>query len=283
MSNELIPSEAPKPSVFEQTKKTNVFGSECWSSRDFAKILEYEDYRNFEEVIDKARLSCTNSGHNPLDHFGELTEMVSIGSGAQRPIKTVMLSRYACYLVIQNADPSKAIVAHGQSYFAIQTRKQELSEEALEDERRLILRGELREHNKHLVAAAKEAGVVTSFDYAMFQNHGYMGLYGGLTAADIQRRKGLAPSQPILDHMGSAELAANLFRATQAEQKLKRDKIVGDKNRANKTHHEVGVAVRKTIEGLGGTMPEKLPTAENIKKLEMKSKKKKLPPPKDSN
>ena len=170
MSNEITP--------FERIRRESPAGNEFWSSRDFAQVLGYADYRNFDAVVEKARTACFNSGQRVDDHFVEITEMVGIGSGAQRPVKTVMMSRYACYLVIQNADPVKEIVALGQTYFAVK-------------------------------------------DYAIFQNHGYAGLYGGLVAQDIHARKGLKKGQQILDHMGSTELAANLFRATQAEEKLR--------------------------------------------------------------
>lgn len=231
---------------FESIRRFDPAGSEFWSSRDFAKVLGYADYRNFQSVIESARTACFNSGQRVEDHFVEVTEMIEIGKGGQRSVKTAMLSRYACYLVIQNADPSKEIVAHGQTYFAIQTRRQELSDEEREAERRLNIRAELRKHNSQLADAAKDAGVIEPKDYAIFQNHGYMGLYGGLGAQDIHRRKGLKKSQQILDHMGSTELAANLFRATQAEDKLRREKIAG-KDKANRAHREVGAKVRQTI------------------------------------
>ena len=264
MSNEITP--------FEQIRRTNPAGNEFWSSRDFARVLGYNDYRNFEAVVQKARTACFNSGQRVEDHFVDITEMVGIGSGAQRALKTVMMSRYACYLVIQNADPAKEIVAQGQTYFAIQTRRQELSDEAMEEQRRLAIRSELRMHNTQLADAAKGAGVIEPKDYAIFQNHGYMGLYNGLGAQDIHVRKGLKKGEQILDHMGSTELAANLFRATQAEDKLRREKITG-KAKANRAHREVGAKVRQTIKELGGTMPENLPAAESIKKLESKAKK----------
>jgi DNA-damage-inducible protein D len=198
--------------------------------------------------------------------------MIEVGKGAKRPAKSVMMSRYACYLVIQNADPSKEIVAQGQTYFAIQTRRQELSDEEMEEQRRLAIRSELRNHNSQLADAAKDAGVIEPRDYAIFQNHGYIGLYGGLGAQDIHSRKGLKKGEQILDYMGSTELAANLFRATQAEEKLRREKITG-KDNANKAHREVGAKVRQTIKELGGTMPEGLPTVGSIKKLESKARK----------
>jgi DNA-damage-inducible protein D len=267
-------------SPFERIRRTNEGGNEYWSSRDFAEVLGYTDYRNFETVITKAKAACFNSGQRVDDHFVDITEMVGIGSGAERPVKTVMMSRYACYLVIQNADPSKEIVALGQTYFAVQTRRQELGEASGEDQKRLFLRGEMKNHNAKLAEVARGAGVVDARDYAIFQNHGYMGLYGGLTAQDIHARKRLKKSQHILDHMGSTELAANLFRATQTEEKIRRDRIYG-REKANKVHHEVGAKVRQTIKELGGTMPENLPTAESIKKIESK-RKRSLPPMKKS-
>ena len=259
-------------SPFEQIRRINDAGNEYWSSRDFAKVLDYSDYRNFEQVINKARTACFNSGQRVDDHFVDVTDMIEVGKGAKREVKSIFLSRYACYLIVQNADPNKEIVALGQTYFAVQTRKQELTEQSIEDERRLLLREEMRLHNVKLADAAKDAGVIEPKDYAIFQNHGYMGLYGGLKAQDIHRRKSLKKSQQILDHMGSTELAANLFRATQAEEKLRREKITG-KAKANKAHEEVGAKVRRTIKELGGTMPEDLPTVESIKKLEDKTSK----------
>ena len=259
-------------SPFQKIRRVNAAGNEFWSSRDFGKILGYADYRNFEQVIQSARAACFNSGQPVQNHFVDVTEMVTIGSRAERPIPTVYLSRYACYLIIQNADPRKEIVALGQTYFAVQTRRQELSDESIEEGRRLFLREELRQHNTQLADAAKESGVIEPVDYAIFQNHGYMGLYAGLDAQGIHRRKKLKKSQQILDHMGSTELAANLFRATQAEEKLRRDRVRG-KAAANRTHFEVGKKVRQTIKELGGTMPEDLPTAESIKKLESKQRK----------
>ena len=272
MSNEMEKATNGHVSPFERIKRTNDAEIEYWSSRDFAEVLGYGDYRNFESVVEKAKLSCFNSGQRLEDHFVDVNEMVEIGSGASRSIKITLMSRYACYLAIQNADPRKAIVAHGQTYFAIQTRRQELEDERIEEERRMLLREEMRLHNVQLADAARVAGVVEPIDYAIFQNHGYMGLYGGLRTDDIHRRKGLKKSQKILDHMGSGELAANLFRATQAEDKLRRDNVQGKAN-ANRTHQAVGAKVRQTIHELGGTMPEDLPAAESIKKIETKQRK----------
>lgn len=259
---------------FEAIKRHDDELGEYWSSREIAKILQYADYRNFLPVIEKAKKACINSNHVIEDHFVDVHEMVSIGSNANRKIETCYLSRYACYLIIQNADPSKPIVAAGQTYFAVQTRKQELAnQDTLEDQRRLALRKEVTEHNKKLVSAAKKVGVETSLDYAIFQDHGYKGLYGGLGSKDIHARKQLKKSQKILDHMGSTELAANLFRATQAEEKLRKENIQG-KTQANRIHFDVGQKVRQTIEEIGGTMPENLETAESIKKLEREERRK---------
>ncbi len=271
MSDELTP-QPPKSTVFEQIKRQTSEGKEFWSSRELARVLDYTDYRNFEQVVAKAKQASFKSGQRIEDHFVDVTEMIDLPKGAQRAIPVTYLSRYACYLIIQNADPAKEVVALGQTYFAIQTRRQELSEQATEDERRLMFREEMKLHNVKLAGAAKDAGVIEPIDYAIFQNHGYQGLYGGLGQKEIHGRKGLKKSQQILDHMGSTELAANLFRATQTEEKLRRDGIKG-KAAANQTHKRVGAKVRQTIKELGGTMPESLPAEESIKAVERRVKK----------
>lgn len=225
-------------SLFESIKHIDESGHEYWTSRSMWKILEYTEYRHFLPVIEKAKIACLNSGQGVEDHFEDILEMVGIGSGAERAVDSVKLSRYACYLIVQNADPNKTIVAQGQTYFAIQTRiaevqqMSEYQELSGEEEKRLFLRTEMLKHNSLLASAAKDAGVIDSKDYAVFQNWGYQGLYGGMKAKDIHQRKGLKKSQKILDHMGSTELAANLFRATQTEEKLRRENIKG-KQRAN--------------------------------------------------
>lgn len=249
---------------FEDLKQLDGNGNEFWYARALSKLLGYADFGNFLNVIEKAEKSCINSGGKVSDHLGDITEVVQIGSGAKKSYPSFRLSRYACYLVVQNADPSKPVVASGQTYFAIQTRRQELQDDEgfaqlKEDEKRLFLRNELIEHNKQLVEAAQKAGVETHLDFAIFQNHGYQGLYGGLDARAIHAKKRLKKSHKILDYMGSTELAANLFRATQTEEKLKRD-MVKNKEKANQTHNQVGKKVRKTIQELGGTMPEDLPS-----------------------
>lgn len=251
-------------SPFESIKHINEHEQEYWLARELFRVLEYTEYGKFIPVINRAKLACKNSGQDPLDHFAQVSEMVSIGSDAKRAVSDYRLSRYACYLIIQNADPSKRIVAEGQTYFAIQTRKQEISEQLLEDQKRVYLRNEMIEHNKQLAKTAKEAGV---WNYGEFIDFGYMGLYGGLRNKDIHTKKKLSPSQKILDHMGSEELAANLFRATQAEAKIKREGIQGQA-KASKAHFEVGKKIRSTIAEIGGTMPEKLPTPESVAKAE---------------
>jgi DNA-damage-inducible protein D len=285
--NDKLSKNSPK--VFEQIKHFEGNGMEWWSARELGKILEYSEYRHFKPVIDKAKEACKNSGQEIDDHFEEFLEMVKIGSGAERPMDDgVKLSRYACYLIVQNADPGKEVVALGQTYFAVQTRLQEIRQMDeynrlnTENEKRLFLRNEMKKHNIQLADAAKNAGVVEPVDYAIFQNHGYMGLYGGLDAKGIHSRKRLAKNQQILDHMGSTELAANLFRATQTEEKIRKDKIRG-KQKANLTHYEVGKKVRKTIEEIGGTMPEDLPVADSIKKIEKTKEKKQLKTPQGKN
>jgi DNA-damage-inducible protein D len=272
-----VSNQLPVPAVsntFERIKHVSPAGADFWSARELASVLEYTDFRNFIAVIAKAREACANSSHTVSDHFVEITEMVGIGSGAQREVEDWMLSRYACYLVIQNADPSKPLVALGQSYFAVQTRRQELAEdEAIKEEQKhLLLRQEMTKHNKHLAGSAKQAGVIQPVDYAIFMDHGYRGLYGGLGMRDIRERKRLKPKEHVLDHMGSTELAANLFRATQTEEKLRRENV-RNKDHANRIHNEVGRKVRRTIHELGGTMPENLPVAESIKKVVSREKK----------
>lgn len=264
--------------TFDSIRQQDETGHEYWNARQLAVVLEYSQYRHFLPVLERAKEACRNSGQSVENHFEDVLTMVEIGSNAKREISDVHLSRYACYLVVQNGDPSKSVIANGQTYFAMQTRRQELADDEhfarlSENDKRLAARNELTNHNKDLAAAAKEAGVETPLDYAIFQDHGYKGLYGGLGAKDIHARKGLKKSHKILDHMGSTELAANLFRATQTEEKLKRDQVHG-KQQANQTHHQVGKKVRQTIQELGGTMPEALPTPEtSIKQIESAKKK----------
>lgn len=267
----------PAQTPFERIRQVDEDDAEFWSARDLMPILEYTKWQNFKTVLLKAQIACENSGNDPADHFTDASKMVAIGSDAKREVEDIHLSRYACYLIVQNADPAKEVVALGQTYFAVQTRRQEISDaealaELTEDQRRLLLRQRIKMQNSDLASAAKNAGVITSQDFAIFQNHGYRGLYNGLTAEGIHRKKKLKKSQHILDHMGATELAANLFRSTQAEEKLRREQVEG-KDAANDVHYQAGVVVRRAIAELGGTMPEDLPTAESIKKLERVEKK----------
>jgi len=282
---DLTDLDSPQPeSPFERIRQVDPDNLEFWSARDLMPILEYTKWQNFKTVLLKAQIACDNSGNDPADHFTDASKMVAIGSDAKREVEDMHLSRYACYLVVQNADPSKEVVALGQTYFTVQTRRQEVADEKAlaeltEDQRRLLLRQRVKDQNTDLASAAKQAGVITPQDFGVFQNHGYKGLYNGLNAEDIHKRKKLKKSQHILDHMGATELAANLFRSTQAEEKLRRDQVQG-KDNANQVHYQAGIIVRRAIAELGGTMPEDLPTLDSIKKLE-RSEKKRLAKPKE--
>ena len=257
--------------TFEDLKHINEYGQEYWLARELQEVLEYRQWRSFEDAINRAKEACQNSGFAVADHFADVRKMISLAKGATREVQDYQMSRYACYLTVMNGDPRKQVIAVAQTYFAVKTRQQELIEnyeELTENQKRLAIRNEIKKHNAALADAAHDAGVIKPIDYAIFQNYGYMGLYGGLKAADIKERKGLKKNQDIPDHMGSTELAANLFRATQTEEKLRRDHVQG-KSAANKTHYEVGKKVRETIKDLGGTMPEDLPTPEkSIKEIQ---------------
>ena len=265
--------------TFEDIKHINENGQEFWYARELQTVLEYSEWRNFTKIIDKAKISCETSDFDISDHFVDVNKMVTIGSGAEREVEDIMLSRYACYLIVMNGDPRKDVIAVGQTYFAIKARQGELIEnyeQLTEDQKRLAIRNEMKAHNKSLAEAAQMAGVIEPADFAIFQNMGYQGLYGGLGMQEIKARKGLKKSHKILDFMGSTELAANLFRATQTDEKIRRENIKG-KEKANQTHYEVGQKVRQTIKELGGTMPEDLPTPDkSIKQIEREQEKRRL-------
>lgn len=261
--------------LFENIKHINEYGQEFWYARELQKVLEYAQWRRFSDAIERAKDSCSSAGFPVDEHFADAGKTSPMPNGGVKPLEDYELTRYACYLIAMNGDPRKEVIALAQTYFAVKTRQQELIEDydrLSEDQKRLSIRREMIEHNKSLAEAAYNAGVTTSLDFAIFQNKGYQGLYGGLGAKEIHARKGLKKSQNILDHMGSTELAANLFRATQTDEKLRRENIVG-KEAANRTHYEVGQKVRQTIKELGGTMPEDLPTPDkSIKQIENEQK-----------
>ena len=262
-----------KNQTFEEIKHIDDNGAEFWCARELMSVLQYSNWQNFEKIIHKAKISCENSGISVFEHFIDVSKLSKRANNAEIEIKDYKLSRYACYLIAQNGDSRKKVIALAQTYFAVQTRKQEISEKEYtsltEDEKRFYQRNLTRKGNYSLNQTAKNAGV-KNFD--KFHNAGYKGLYNGETADDIAKRKGLRYREDILDNMGSDELIANLFRISQTEQKLKKDNIQSEKE-ANKAHYEVGSKIRNTIKELGGTMPEDLPTPKkSLKQLEKENK-----------
>jgi DNA-damage-inducible protein D len=259
--------------TFESIKHVNENGGEFWLARELQIVLQYKEWRNFEKVIKTAQIACKISQHEVADHFVEVNKTVEMPSKAKpKKINDYKLTRYACYLIVMNGDPRKEIIANGQNYFAVKTRQQELNElhaRLTEDEKRLFIRGDIRQKNMLLAEAAKRAGIITPHEYAIFQDFGYRGLYNGESARRIAERKGVdAEKESILDYMGSLELAANLFRITTTEDVLRNNNIT-DKKTANDTHYEVGQIVRNALKQAGATMPEKLPLPDkSIKELE---------------
>ncbi len=264
-------------SPFDALRRLDQKDEEYWSARELAQILGYTNWRNFKYAIEKAKIACQKSGYQLADHFDATIKMVILGSGAKRKVEDINMSRYACYLLVQNADPAKQIVAQAQTYFAQKTRQAELAEagqlSALpEDRRRLILRSEMQQQDSRLAQVARQAGVETAADLEEFQEHGYRGLYGGLSRPEIKTRKVIPAEDDLLDYLGSEELATNFFRATQTAARL-RSEEVSDKAEANTTHQQVGRKVRELISELGNTMPEDLPAAEeSIQQLEQKER-----------
>ena len=267
--------ELYKEKVFDDIKHIDEYGNEYWLARELQKVLEYKEWRNFRKVIDKAVLSAKNSFVNEEDWVVEVNKPIKTGKGKEEFIKDYKLSRYICYLIVENADPSKEVVALGQTYFAIQTRRQEINDKEYEllteDEKRIYQRNLTKKGNYSLNITAKNVGV-RNFD--KFHNYGYKGLYNGETANDIAKRKNLRYREDILDNMGSDELIANLFRISQTEQKLRKDNTLGEDN-ANKIHYNIGKNIREVIKKNGGTMPEDLPTPEkSLKQIEKEGKNK---------
>jgi len=265
---------------FEDIKYIKEDGTEYWFARELAIVLDYNKWENFHKVIKRAMIACENSGHDINYDFPEVRKIVKAGV-TEKPVLDYELTRYACYLIVQNGDPRKEVIALRQTYFAIQTYRQEVADrfnQLDEDSRRLVVHGDIKQWNQLLAETARNAGVITNEEFAIFQNAGYMGLYGGLDVDDIHKRKGLAVGQKILDYMGSTELIANLFRISQTEEKLRKDKV-DNAETATKVHNTVGREVRKAIEEIGGTMPEDLPTPEKsiaqIEKEQMKRLKQK--------
>ena len=259
---------------FEDIKHIDENGVEFWYARELMPILQYSNWQNFEKIIDKAKISCENSGISVFEHFIDVNKLSKRANNAEVEIKDYELTRYACYLIAQNGDSRKKVIALAQTYFAVQTRKQEITEKEYsmltEDEKRFYQRNLTRKGNYSLNQTAKKAGV-KNFD--KFHNAGYKGLYNGETADDIAKRKRLRYREDILDNMGSDELIANLFRISQTEQKLKKDNIQTEKE-ANKTHFDIGKNIREVIAKNGGTMPEDLPTPKkSLKQLEKENKK----------
>jgi len=263
-------SPSAEDKSFEQLKSLNEHGAEYWSARDLQPLLGYSHWRSFEKAIAKAITSCQQSGNDPDHHFARARKVVPLGSGSEREVADFHLSRFACYLIAQNGDPRKPEIALAQKYFAIQTRRQELSDARQRDLERLELRKQTTEEFKALSGAARNAGVHNTM-FGVFHDAGYKGLYGGLGNDDIKARKRIAASDNLLDRMGTTELAANQFRMTQTREKLAKEGIHGQQ-RAIDTHRQVGQEVREAIRRIGGTMPESLPPAEDIKHVEKRLK-----------
>ncbi|KKP47014.1 MAG: DNA-damage-inducible protein, part of SOS response [Candidatus Woesebacteria bacterium GW2011_GWA1_33_30] len=252
---------------FEEIKKIDENGVEYWLARELMSLIDYSNWQNFEKVIEKAKIACKKSNQTIQYHFIDVNNMVIVGSGAKREVKDYRLSRYACYLITQNGDSSKKIIASAQTYFAIQTRKQEIFQGLKETEQRLFLRGKIKVHNKELNSTAQSAGVK---NFGKFHDAGYLGLYG-MHKKTLQKKKGIGKDD-VLDRAGATELAANLFRITQADDKIRNEKIKGE-GHATFAHMVVGQKVRKTIQEIGGTMPEDLPIEGDIKKIKIERKK----------
>lgn len=255
---------------FEDLKKLNEHGAEFWSARELQPLLGYSQWRRFEEAINRAMTSCGQSGNNPEYHFAGAGKMIETGKGAIREVSDFQLSRFACYLIAQNGDPRKPEIAEAQKYFAIQARRQEMSDALAADMERLEIRKQTSEEFKALSGAAREAGVQDRM-FGIFHDAGYKGLYSGLGNEGIKKRKGIPKKENLMDRMDTTELAANQFRMTQTRDKLARDRV-NDQHQAIRTHEAVGKEVREAIKRIGGVMPENIPPAEHINEVEKRIK-----------
>ena len=263
MSDKSLPALGGKS--FEELRRTNQHGAEYWSARDLQPLLGYTQWRRFEQAIERAMSSCETSGNNPAHHFAGAGKMIAVGKGGQREVDDYQLSRFACYLIAQNGDPRKPEIAQAQKYFAVQSRRQELSDQAAADMERLELRKQTADEFKVLSGAAQDAGVQSKM-FGVFHDAGYKGLYGGLGRDSIKQRKAIPEKDNLLDRMSATELAANQFRMTQARDKLARDRV-HSQAQAIQTHEQVGKKVRDAIKRIGGTLPENIPPAEHIKEV----------------
>jgi DNA-damage-inducible protein D len=256
---------AVRQKTFEELKQVNQYGAEYWNARDLQPLLGYTQWRRFEDAVNRAKTSCRQSGNTPEHHFAGAGKMIILGKGGTREVSDYHLSRFACYLIAQNGDPRKPEIANAQKYFAVQTRRQEISDAVAADRERLELRKQASEEFRALSGAARDAGVQNRM-FGVFHDAGYKGLYGGKGADDIKRFKGIDNRENLMDRMNTTELAANQFRMTQAREKLQKESIKGQEQ-AVQTHKKVGQEVREAIKRIGGTLPEHIPPAEHIKQV----------------
>lgn len=272
--NKMVGIEKSTVRLLDSLRKNTSEGAEYWLARELQSLFGYTKWQSFNVAIGRAKMACDSVGGKATNHFADVSKMVTLGSNTKREIGDIALSRYACYLIAMNGDPSKPEIATSQTYFAVQTRKQEIAEQLSEANDRLIIRDRVKDANKYLSGAANKAGVK---NFGLFHDAGYKGLYDGLGVSDIKVKKNIPPQDELLDRIGRAELAANEFRITQTETTI-RDKVIKGEEAATQTHNQVGKEVRNTIKKIGGIMPENLPAAPSIKRLDRVKKSKELPP-----